>query len=61
MVFVPVAGEDGTFAPRRVTLGASAGGFVELRAGLVVGDRFVAKGAFLLEAELGKSSAVHEH
>ena len=61
VVFVPVAGEDGTFAPRRVTLGASAGGFVELRAGLVVGDRFVAKGAFLLEAELGKSSAVHEH
>lgn len=61
VVFVPVAGEEGTFAARRVEVAATAGGKTQLRAGLAAGERYVAKGAFVLEAELGKSSAVHEH
>jgi hypothetical protein len=34
---------------------------VEILDGLAPGDRFVAQGAFLLKAEIGKNEAAHEH
>jgi len=52
-VFVPV---DGGFAPRPVMVGTTAGGYVEIKAGLEEGDRFVADGAFTLKAQLEKDA-----
>ena len=60
-VFVPVAGEEGTFAPRRVRVGAPVGGLVPVLEGLADGEAFVVSGSFLLKAELGKATAEHEH
>jgi cobalt-zinc-cadmium efflux system membrane fusion protein len=60
-VFVPVAGEPGTFAKRAVTVGKAVGGLVPIHSGLGVGESFVARGAFILKAELGKAGAEHEH
>jgi cobalt-zinc-cadmium efflux system membrane fusion protein len=60
-VFVPVEGEPGTFARRAVEVGPAVGGLLPVRSGLVEGERFVARGSFLLKAELGKGSAEHEH
>ena len=60
-VFVPVEGEEGTFARRAVTVGAPVGGLVPVFAGLVEGERYVASGSFILKAELGKSGAEHAH
>ncbi len=60
--------EDGdAFEARPVKLGhigLDAGGKAksrEIEGGLRAGDRYVAKGAFVLKAELGKGSAAHEH
>ncbi len=61
VVFVPVPNEPGTFAVRPVTTGAAIGGFVPILAGLKAGDPVVVENAFLLKAELGKSSAEHGH
>lgn len=61
IVFVPVAGEPGTFAARAVVLGRFVGGRVEIVRGLAAGETFVAEHGFVLEAELGKSGAKHEH
>ena len=52
-VFVPV---DGGFAPRPVMVGTTAGGYVEIKAGLEEGDQFVADGAFTLKAQLEKDA-----
>lgn len=52
-VFVPV---DGGFAPRPVTIGASSGGFVEIRSGLSEDEPFVSSGAFTLKAQLEKDA-----
>ncbi len=52
-VFVPV--EHG-FAPQSVEVGRATDGFVEIVAGLEIGDRYVAEGAFTLKAELEKSA-----
>lgn len=60
-VFVPVEGEEGTFAPRRVELGVTAGGMVEVKAGLKEGEKYVTEGSFVLKAELGKAGAEHSH
>jgi cobalt-zinc-cadmium efflux system membrane fusion protein len=60
-VFVPVPGEPGTFARRGLRVGRAVGGFVPVLAGLAEGEEFVARGSFLLKAELGKSGAEHEH
>jgi len=60
-VFVPVAGEPGTFQKRALTIGATVGGLVPVFAGLVEGERFVESGSFILKAELGKGSAAHDH
>lgn len=50
-----VATEEG-FEPRHVELGRVNGTHVEIVAGLKPGERYVAKGAFALKAELGKES-----
>lgn len=60
-VFVPVEGEPNTFARRGVRIGRSVGGLVPVLSGLEVGESFVASGSFILKAELGKSSAGHQH
>jgi cobalt-zinc-cadmium efflux system membrane fusion protein len=60
-VFVTVPGEPGTFARRRVIVGREVGGFVPVLSGLAEGEEYVAQGAFILKAELGKSSAEHQH
>jgi len=52
-VFVPV---EGGFAPKSVMTGAIAGGFVEIRSGLEVGEVFVTDGAFTLKAQLEKDA-----
>ncbi|MCG3133858.1 MAG: Cobalt-zinc-cadmium resistance protein CzcB [Planctomycetes bacterium] len=60
-VFVPVKGEENTFAKRSVRVGRPLNGFVPVVEGLAVGEEFVAAGSFVLKADLGKSSAAHEH
>ncbi|MCS6915291.1 MAG: efflux RND transporter periplasmic adaptor subunit [Myxococcales bacterium] len=47
-----VAESDGTFSRRSVELGISGGGLVEIRAGLVEGERVASDGGFLLKSEL---------
>ena len=61
VLFVPVAGAQGTFRKRAVAIGAAVGGFVPVHSGLAEGEEFVAAGSFILKAELGKGSAAHEH
>lgn len=58
--FVFVVAADG-FERRFVKLGQSDNENVEIVAGLNSGERYVANKTFLLKAELGKSSAEHEH
>jgi cobalt-zinc-cadmium efflux system membrane fusion protein len=58
VVFVPEA--DG-FRARPITLGRRGANYAEVTAGLAPGTRYVAKGAFLLKADIGKNEAEHEH
>jgi len=51
LVFVP-GEKEGVFRPIFVSLGARAGGKVEIRDGLVDGDQVVTAGAFTLKSEL---------
>lgn len=60
-VFIPVDGEENTFAKRPVTVGKPVGGWVPVLSGLKEGERVVVTGTFILKAELGKSGASHEH
>jgi cobalt-zinc-cadmium efflux system membrane fusion protein len=60
-VFVPVEGEENTFAKRAVSVGKAAGGWVPVMSGLKEGERIVVAGSFILKADLGKSGAAHEH
>lgn len=60
-VFVPVPGEEGTFAKRAVSVGKAVGGFVPVLSGLQEGELLVVEGSFILKAELGKSTAEHQH
>jgi len=47
--------EDGAeFEPRKVALGRMTGGMAEVISGLKEGERYVAKGSFLLKSELQK-------
>jgi len=47
--------ENGTeFEPRRVELGRASGGMAEVVAGLKEGERYAAKGSFLLKSEMQK-------
>jgi len=57
-VFV-VDGEH--FEPRSVTIGAQGRTLVEINSGLAVGDRVAAEGSFLINAELAKGEAGHDH
>lgn len=61
VVFVPVAGEENTFAPRAVTVGKAVAGLVPVWSGLGEGEAYVAAGSFLLKADLGKGAAEHQH
>ena len=57
-VFV-VAGER--FEPRPVTVGAKGRARVEIISGLSPGDRIADEGSFLVNAELAKGEAGHDH
>jgi len=59
-VFIP-ADEPNTFAPAPLTLGRRVGHYYPILSGLTEGDSYVAKGSFLLKAELGKEGAAHDH
>lgn len=59
-VFIP-ADEPNTFTPALLTLGRRVGHYYPVLSGLKEGDSYVAKGSFLLKAELGKEGAEHEH
>ena len=60
-VFVPVEGEENTFAKRAVTVAKPVGGWVPVLSGLKEGESVVVSGTFILKADLGKSGAAHEH
>lgn len=53
--------EDGDkIEARPVELGDSDPGFVEIRAGLSVGERYVAENSFVVKAEMGKGDGDHD-
>ena len=60
-VFVPVAGEENTFARRAVSVGPRVGDLVPVTRGLEEGDQVVVSGGFILKADLGKAGAEHAH
>jgi membrane fusion protein, heavy metal efflux system len=49
------------FEARPLTLGRSDGRLVEVLKGLNAGERYAAKNSFLVKADIGKSSAEHDH
>jgi cobalt-zinc-cadmium efflux system membrane fusion protein len=51
-----VASADGKFARREVETGSEAEGWIEIRGGLVVGEKVATAGSFLLKSELLKAS-----
>jgi cobalt-zinc-cadmium efflux system membrane fusion protein len=55
-----VADEHG-FLARAVELGRGDSRWVEVAAGLEPGERYVARGAFVLKAELGRGTLGHGH
>jgi cobalt-zinc-cadmium efflux system membrane fusion protein len=59
-VFVPVPGEQNTFAMRPVDLGKPVGNMIPVMSGLKEGEQVVVSGSFVLKAELGKGAA-EEH
>jgi len=52
--------DEGGFKKRAVTVGRTNGAHSEILNGLLPGDRYVAKGTFILKAELGKATAKDE-
>jgi multidrug efflux pump subunit AcrA (membrane-fusion protein) len=60
-VFVPLEPGSSTFCLHAVTVGPPVREWIPVKSGLKEGDLVVVSGAFLLKAELGKSSATHEH
>lgn len=50
-----------SFEARPLELGRSDGKFTEVVKGLNAGEQYAAKNSFLIKAELGKSSASHDH
>jgi cobalt-zinc-cadmium efflux system membrane fusion protein len=60
-IFVPHEKEANTFLKRQVGVGLPVDGVVPVFAGLKEGEPFVAGGAFVLKAEIGKEGAAHEH
>lgn len=61
VVFIPQAGEPGSFVVRDVELGGVADGYQRVLSGLEVGERVVTKGSFTLKTQLMKSSLGDEH
>lgn len=55
-VFLPVKGEENTFAKRPVTVSKPVGGLVAVLSGLKEGEEIVMKGSFIFKAELGKGA-----
>lgn len=55
-----VSDEHG-FEPRPVAVGRTSSTHAEIVSGLAAGEPYVAQGAMILKAELGKRGAVHEH
>lgn len=53
--------EGDHFEPRKITIGAQGRTLVEIKSGLVAGDRVAAEGSFLINAELAKGEAGHDH
>ena len=57
-----IAEGDTVFEPRKVELGRASGGMVEVVSGLKEGERFAAKGGFVLKSELLKGEIEgHDH
>jgi len=56
-----VEDEPGCFQKRPVEVGRVNGSSAEILSGLKAGERYVAKGAFILKAELTKGAGGHEH
>lgn len=52
---------EGSFRAQPVVLGRSDAQRSEVRAGLAAGERVVARGSFVVKAELGKAEAAHDH
>lgn len=50
-----------TYVPREVELGESDGNYVEILAGLQLGEEYVSQGSFRIKADLLKSTAEHDH
>lgn len=50
-----------TYVPREVELGESDGNYVEILAGLNLGEEYVSQGSFRIKADLLKSTAEHDH
>ncbi|MFN7020026.1 MAG: efflux RND transporter periplasmic adaptor subunit [Phycisphaerales bacterium] len=61
VVFVPFTEKPNTFLKRPVTVGEAVGGMLPVFYGLREGEPIVIAATFILKAELGKSSAKHEH
>jgi cobalt-zinc-cadmium efflux system membrane fusion protein len=61
VVFVPFPEKANTFLKRPVTLGEAVGGMFPVLYGLREGETIVVAATFILKAELGKSTAKHEH
>lgn len=61
VVFVPFPEKPNTFLKRPVTVGEAVGGMLPVFYGLREGEPIVIAATFILKAELGKSSAKHEH
>lgn len=59
-VFVPVKGEENTFAKKIVSVGTYAGGLVSIISGVEDGEKVVIAGTFILKADLGKAGAKEE-
>jgi cobalt-zinc-cadmium efflux system membrane fusion protein len=57
-VFVELAEAPGTYRRRPVAVGRRVGGFVPILSGIEEGELVVIAGAFILKAQLGKSSVV---
>lgn len=49
------------YQARPLELGRRSRGFVEVRKGLNAGERYVTENSFLIKADIGKSSASHDH
>jgi len=59
-VFVPVQGEQNSFQPRKISVGACADGMACVISGLEEGEKIVTAGGPILKADLLKSSAKDE-